>query len=357
MANVHDVTKTDWILSTFPEWGTWLNEEIEETKVEPGSFAMWWLGCTGIWLKTHENTNILCDLWCGSGKRTRKVKEMKKGHQMMRMSGCKNLQPNLRTQPFVIDPFEIKNVDALVVTHIHSDHLDINTAAAVLKNTNEDVPFIGPKKVVETWLKWGVPEERCIVVKPGDPGDVVKVGSVEIVALEAFDRTALITADPEITLKGKMPVDMDDIAVNYLFKTSGGNLYHAGDSHYSVQFAKHGNEHKIDVALGAFGENPRGITDKLTSVDILRMAECLRTKVVIPVHHDIWSNFQANPQEIVDIWKSKKDRLNYQFSPFIWQVGGKYVFPNDKNKIEYNYPRGFDDVFTQNDDLPYPSFL
>ncbi|WP_316378053.1 hypothetical protein, partial [Enterococcus faecium] len=35
------------------------------------------------------------------------------------------MQPNLRTQPFVIDPFAIKNVDALIVTHIHSDHLDI----------------------------------------------------------------------------------------------------------------------------------------------------------------------------------------------------------------------------------------
>lgn len=55
---------------------------------------------------------------------------------------------------FVIDPFEIKGVDALVVTHIHSDHLDINTAAAVMQNTNEDVPFIGPQEVVNTWKKW-----------------------------------------------------------------------------------------------------------------------------------------------------------------------------------------------------------
>ena len=29
------------------------------------------------------------------------------------------------------------------------------------------VPFIGPQKSVELW-KNGVPEERCIVVKPGD---------------------------------------------------------------------------------------------------------------------------------------------------------------------------------------------
>jgi L-ascorbate 6-phosphate lactonase len=29
------------------------------------------------------------------------------------------------------------------------------------------------------------------------------------------------------------------------------------------------------------------MTDKMTPVDMLRMAECLKTKVVIPIHHDI----------------------------------------------------------------------
>ena len=60
------------------------------------------------------------------------------------------MQPNLRTQPFVIDPFEIKEVDALVVTHIHSDHLDIHTVAAVHQNCPKAL-FIGPKEVVKTW--------------------------------------------------------------------------------------------------------------------------------------------------------------------------------------------------------------
>ncbi|STL91769.1 L-ascorbate 6-phosphate lactonase [Escherichia coli] len=75
---------------------------------------------------------------------------------------------------------------------------------------------------------------------------------------------------------------MDDRAVNYLFKTPGGSLYHSGDSHYSNYYAKHGNEHQIDVALGSYGENPRGITDKMTSADMLRMGEALNAKVVIP---------------------------------------------------------------------------
>src|SRR5699024_1900410 len=88
---VNEVTKEKWLVETFPEWGTYLNEEIETEVVDPGTFAMWWLGCTGIWLKSHEGTNILCDLWCGTGKRSHGNGMMKKGHQMMRMSGVQNM--------------------------------------------------------------------------------------------------------------------------------------------------------------------------------------------------------------------------------------------------------------------------
>lgn len=51
---VNEVTKEKWLVETFPEWGTYLNEEIETEVVDPGTFAMWWLGCTGIWLKVMK---------------------------------------------------------------------------------------------------------------------------------------------------------------------------------------------------------------------------------------------------------------------------------------------------------------
>lgn len=354
MKSISEVTRQKWLEATFPEWGTYLNEEIEQTAVPKGSFSMWWLGCTGIWLKTHEGTNIVMDMWNGTGKRSHGNGTMRDGHQMMRMAGVKKLQPNRRNVPFVIDPFAVRNVDALVVSHIHSDHLDIVTAAVVAEKSPQ-AKFIGPKEVVDIWLKWGVPADRCIVVKPGDE---VKVGSVNIKALEAFDNTALITEDdPNKQLAGHMPKDMDIMAVNILFETSGGNLYHGADSHYSVRFAKHGKENKIDVAIINYGENPVGIHDKMTSVDVLRMAEALRTKVIIPVHHDIWTNFYADPEEIIQLWNFKKDRLQYEFQPFIWQVGGEYQFPRDLKRLRYMYDRGFDDCFEYETDVPYPSFL
>lgn len=351
---VDEITRESWILSTFPEWGTWLNEEIEQEEVTPGTVAMWWLGCTGIWLKTEGNANICIDLWVKSGKRTKANPLMRDQHQHQRAIGVKKLQPNLRNAVVVLDPFAIREIDAVVATHDHGDHIDPNVAAAVMQNCDSSVKFIGPRTCVDLWMEWGVPEERCIVVKPGD---IVNIKDTQLVVLDSFDRTELVTAPPGVTLKGKMPQEMDERAVNYLIRTPAGNIYHSGDSHYSNYYTKHGNDHEIHVALASFGENPRGMTDKMTSADLLRMAEGLQAEVLIPIHHDIWSNFQADPNEIVVLWNMKKDRLQYKFKPFIWQVGGKYVYPTDKDKMIYQHPRGFEDAFAIEPDLPFKSIL
>lgn len=352
MSKVDEITRENWILGAFPEWGTWLNEEIDAEKVEKGTVAMWWLGCTGIWVKSEGNANIAIDLWFGNGKRTKKKPYMDEYHQMRNMTGGRLMQPNLRAMPIVYDPFAVTTVDAVLSTHYHNDHIDPFFVAAVLKNCKDDVPFIGPLESVNKWLSYGVPKERCKIVKPGD---VVKVKDVEIVVLDSFDRTCIVTA--EKPLAGICPTDMDDKAVNYLIKTPGGNIYHSGDSHYSVYYAKHGKDHKIDVAFGSYGENPAGNQDKMTSVDILRMAEALQTEVVIPFHYDVWTNFKADPAEIMMLYNFKKHVLDYKFKPFIWDVGGKFIYPNDKDKLQYHYRRGFEDCFMDEPNVPFRSVL
>ena len=90
---------------------------------------------------------------------------------------------------------------------------------------------------------------------------------------------------------------------------------------------------------------------------MLSMAESLNAKVVIPVPYDIWANFQTDPKEITEILKFKKNRLEYKFKPFIYQVGGKYTYPTDKDKLEFNLYREFDDVFSIENDVLFPSLL
>ena len=354
MSKVNEITRESWILSSFPEWGTWLNEEIERTEVAPGSFAMWWLGCTGIWLKSEGDTNLCFDLWVKSGKRSHDLPNMGPEHQHRRAIGAVNLQPNLRNSPCVLDPFAIKTIDAVLATHHHSDHIDPNVAAAVIQNCGPHVQFIGPETCTDLWKSWGVPEERCVTVRPGDS---LTIKDTTITALDAFDRTVLVTAPKGVMLKDKPVQDMDRAAVNYHIQTPAGSLYHSGDSHYSNWYAKHVQDFEIDVALGSFGDNPIGMTDKMTSIDLLKMAEALGTEVVIPVHHDIWSNFQADTNEILVLWNMRKYRHKYTFKPFIWQVGGKFTYPTDKDALQFNYRRGFEDAFAEEPDLPFKSLL
>lgn len=355
MPNSNEITREQWIQECFPEWGTWLLEQIDDMEVKPGTFAMWWLGCCGLWVKSEGNTNIVMDLYSGVSKTSHyTIPENQKGrdYQLARIAGSEMYNPNPRNIPHVIDPFKIKHLDAVVATHDHSDHMDPYSTAAFLKIPG--IPFIGPEFSIKKWRGWGVPEERLIQVKPGDK---VKVGDITIIAVDSFDRTALVTAPPKGSIIGRFPGDMDERAVNYVIETPGGTIYHAGDSHFSDYYLKHGKDYKIDVALCAFGENPKGISDKMTSSDVLRCAENLGCKVVIPIHYDIWPTFYADPEEINLLYAFKKDRLQYQFKPYIWQVGGCFVYPDDKDKGKYMYDRGFADAMTYEPNVPFRAFL
>ncbi|MCD2256356.1 L-ascorbate 6-phosphate lactonase [Lactobacillus sp. CC-MHH1034] len=352
---VSALSRDDWLRTTFPEWGTWLNESIEAAVVPPKHVRLWWLNNMGIWLKTDSAVNIAIDLWSGTGKQTHDLPDMSDNHQWHRMLGARKIQPNLRLTPQVIDPFAIKQLDALLVTHFHHDHLDKFVAAAILKNCPDDVPFIGPQAVVNQWLAWGVPKARTRVVRPGD---VIHIKDCEIDVLESYDRTVLITDAVGLADNGTQQVpDMDLRAVSYLIKTSAGNIYHAGDSHFSVNFAKIGRTQTIDIAILAYAENPIGVQDKMTSVDILRAAEALNCKVVLPMHWDVWSNTLGDPTEIVDLWQRRIQYYAYHFKPYILLPGGAYDWPNQGSERYYRYPRGFEDRFTDQPDMPYPAFL
>lgn len=55
-----------------------------------------------------------------------------------------------------------------------------------------------------------------------------------------------------------------------------------------------------------YGENPRGITDKMTRRRYPAYGGVAQREGGDPFHHDIWSNFQADPQEIRILWEMKR---------------------------------------------------
>ena len=112
MSRVNEITREKWILSVFPEWGTWLNEEIDAEEVPAGQVAMWWLGCTGIWIKTEKGTNILliCGLAAEREPRKQGDGQIPSNAQHDRRADD---PAHLRAAPVVYDPFAVTQVDAV----------------------------------------------------------------------------------------------------------------------------------------------------------------------------------------------------------------------------------------------------
>ena len=73
MVDVNKIDRQTWLNACFPEWGTYLNEEIEETVVKPGKLFLWWIGGCGKWIKTPGGADITIDFFVQRGVSTKRV--------------------------------------------------------------------------------------------------------------------------------------------------------------------------------------------------------------------------------------------------------------------------------------------
>ena len=60
MSKIDEITRDSWIMSTFPEWGTWLVEDIENEVVAPGNVAMcgWAAPESGLRLRAERTSPL-----------------------------------------------------------------------------------------------------------------------------------------------------------------------------------------------------------------------------------------------------------------------------------------------------------
>ncbi len=59
--------KIRWLIECFPEWGQFLNHQIEKAKVPRGNYAFWWTGGMGFVLKSPGGAVLLVDNYAGPG--------------------------------------------------------------------------------------------------------------------------------------------------------------------------------------------------------------------------------------------------------------------------------------------------
>lgn len=137
-----------------------------------------------------------------------------------------------------------------------------------------------PQSCVDIWIGWGVPpERRCITVKPGD---VIKIKDIEIHVLDAFrSHGAHHTAGG--TKSGGRSAGRHGPAGGQLPVQNAGRQP-LSQRRFPLTPTITPRQRSSDRCRPRFLlARTRAVTDKMTSADILRMAESLNAKVADPL--------------------------------------------------------------------------
>jgi L-ascorbate 6-phosphate lactonase len=82
------------------------------------------------------------------------------------------------------------------------------------------------------------------------------------------------------------------------------------------------------------GHQAPGATDKMSPYDAMRVAQAVRTKVLLPNHYDNWASSQEDPSVLE--WLVQKEAPDLK--TVILQPGARFVYPDDREIGRYKYP-------------------
>lgn len=197
------------------------------------------------------------------------------GHACFLVEGSKHrviFDPFLKDNPLAkIKPEDVK-VDAILVSHGHSDH--VGDAVDVNKN-NKAV-------IVATFELASYLESKGAFCHPMNIGGAhtFPFGTVKLTIAQHSSTTEEGPAENPC---------------GFLLTMDNKVIYHAGDTGLFYDMKLIGELNEIDVALLPIGDNfTMGIPDALKAV------EFLKPKIAIPMHYNTFDVIRQDPQKFID---------------------------------------------------------
>lgn len=195
-----------------------------------------------------------------------------------------------REFPAPIKPDDLIGINAIFVTHDHADHCDPDTIIPIL-GQNPDCIVIGPQPVLDHLRKAGIDQKN---LRLAPVFKTHSVGSLKYTSLPSAHYG--LDQDP---ITGEFP------NLGFVLDVEGIILYHSGDTilydgleglllksstHYDVcMLPVNGRDAKRE-AMGMIGN--------LHPEEALHLADTLNTKVLIPMHNDLFKVNQLDPQRL-----------------------------------------------------------
>jgi L-ascorbate metabolism protein UlaG (beta-lactamase superfamily) len=178
-------------------------------------------------------------------------------------------------------------LDAIVISHDHYDHLDIDTIVALAHS--QWAPFVVPLGVGAHLRDWGIPDERIIELDWNEHAQV--------------DQLTLICT-PARHFSGRFLNRNGTLWASWAIIGPAHRAYFGGDTGYTKSFAEIGAEHgPFDVTLLPVGAYNRTWPDiHMNPEEAVQAHLDVNGRLLVPIH---WCTFRLAPHP----WAEPIERL------------------------------------------------
>lgn len=195
-----------------------------------------------------------------------------------------------------LPPRAATDVDVVLCTHEHIDHLDRGSAPAIAAASPGAV-FVVPSPIVDMATEAGIPSDRVVGMQPGAP---VALGSMTIHAVPARHGVTMQDAYGF----GEELSDGLIRFLGYVMDAGGVRIYHAGDTIHYEGMEEGLRPFDLDVALlpvnGRHAEREaRGIVGNLNEREAAWLAAEIGARTLVPMHHDLFVGNLGSSSEVV----------------------------------------------------------
>ena len=243
------------------------DEFLADVRAATGPLDLWWLGQSGF-LLAWQGRHLLLDPYL-SDSLTRKYAGTDK--------------PHVRMTERVVDPARLGFVDAVAVSHAHTDHLDPDTLRGLPQ-----------AELVAPAAHRDLATERSGRAPVGiDDGETVEVAGFTITAVPAAHE------EIERDAAGRM------LHLGYVVRCGPFAVYHAGDTVRYDGMAERvrgaAGPGGVDVALLPInGRAPeRRVAGNLNGEEAAALADELAARLAVPMHYEMFAFNTASPDGFV----------------------------------------------------------
>lgn len=255
--------------------------DIIATRLPSATIALWWLGQASFVLRGPTSTFFVDPF-------------------------LSDMEGRLVQPPFTAE--ESPQVDYVLYTHEHRDHLDL-PALDIIARRSPNARFVVPRPIVEQLTAKGVAVERILPVQPGDEISAGEARVIPVPAMHGLD------SPPAVYDFGFEQSGGLYRYLGYIIELEGIRIYHPGDTLVFDGLVERLRPLNIDIALlpingRSYFREQQHLVGNMDEREAADLAAAAGIKLLIPTHYEMFAANLGRPGALVDYVRSTHPELS-----------------------------------------------